>query len=66
MYLSSILIALEWGFSIPLSQWLKTDTHYLVEEYLSPKSVNDTGLMNYAYVKELIDRWMGKRRLPVQ
>jgi asparagine synthase (glutamine-hydrolysing) len=50
----------KWGFSIPLSQWLKTDMYYLVEEYLSPKSVNDAGLMNYAYIKELIDRWMGK------
>jgi asparagine synthase (glutamine-hydrolysing) len=50
----------KWGFSIPLNQWLKTDMYYLVEEYLSPKSVNDAGLMNYTYVKELIDRWMGK------
>lgn len=50
----------KWGFSIPLTDWLKGDMRYLVDDYLSEKCVNDCGVLNYDMVKDVIKRWEGK------
>jgi len=31
----------KWGFSIPLSKWLKTDLSYLIDKYLSKEIVEN-------------------------
>lgn len=43
----------KWGFSIPLSRWLKGDLRYLLDEYLSQAQVEETGLFNYQLVTKL-------------
>jgi asparagine synthase (glutamine-hydrolysing) len=44
----------KWGFSIPLSKWLKGKFKYLVDENLSQEVVSDFKLVKYTYVKELL------------
>ncbi|MCS6823710.1 MAG: asparagine synthase (glutamine-hydrolyzing) [Cytophagaceae bacterium] len=43
----------KWGFGIPLSVWLKGELKFLIDEYLSEKSINDVGIFNYANVAAL-------------
>jgi len=43
----------KWGFSIPLSKWLKNDLKYLVEEYLSEAKIKEFGVLNISYVSSL-------------
>lgn len=47
----------KWGFSIPLVKWLRTDLHYLIDNYLSEAVVSKYGVVNYAVVKQLIQRF---------
>ena len=43
----------KWGFSIPLSKWLKGDLKYLVEDYLSDAKILKYGVLNLEHVKHL-------------
>ena len=41
------------GFEIPVSQWLKGDLSYLIENYMNKTSLEKTGVFNTDYVIEL-------------
>ncbi|MEN9521750.1 MAG: hypothetical protein RL065_127, partial [Bacteroidota bacterium] len=43
----------KWGFSIPLVNWLKSDLKYLIDDYLNEKVITESGLVNYAVVDDL-------------
>jgi asparagine synthase (glutamine-hydrolysing) len=45
----------KWGFEIPISKWLKTDLHYLIEENLSQERITRQGIFHYHTVRRLID-----------
>lgn len=47
----------KWGFSIPLSKWLKTDLHYLIEKYLNEEIVRSYGVVHFAEVNLLLQRF---------
>jgi asparagine synthase (glutamine-hydrolysing) len=47
----------KWGFSIPLVKWLRTDLHYLIDNYLNEEVISKYGVVNYAVVKQLIQRF---------
>ena len=42
------------GFSIPLEKWLKNELRFLINENLDKKSVTQSDIFNYKYVKKLI------------
>jgi len=53
-YLPSELVHREkWGFSIPLSQWLKDDLRYLVDDFLNEQVIDEVGLFGKDYVNKL-------------
>jgi asparagine synthase (glutamine-hydrolysing) len=43
----------KWGFSIPLSKWLKNDLRYLLDDYLSEECVEQVGIFKKDYVRRL-------------
>lgn len=43
----------KWGFSIPLSSWLKNELRYLIDQYLSKQSIENTGIFDYRIVEKL-------------
>ncbi len=45
----------KWGFEMPVSQWLKKEIRYLIEEHLDRRMIERQGIFNYAPVKELVD-----------
>ena len=45
------------GFAIPLRIWLKTHLRFLIEDYLSEEAIRKTGLLNYSYIKKLIQQF---------
>jgi asparagine synthase (glutamine-hydrolysing) len=47
----------KWGFSIPLGQWMKGELRGLEAEYLSPRNVKETGLVNFGGVQDLRRRF---------
>jgi len=49
----------KWGFSIPLSSWLRGELAFLIDDYLSEQKVNSLGLVHWAIVKELIAKFRG-------
>lgn len=46
----------KWGFSIPLSSWLKNDLCYLMG-YLEKEQIDTTGIFKLDYVHDLVDRF---------
>ncbi len=48
----------KWGFSIPLSQWLKTDLNYLITKYLNEDLIAKAGIVNPTKSSELVQRFM--------
>lgn len=46
----------KWGFSIPLSQWLKNELNYLMK-YLDDEELRQTGLFKPDFVKSLVKRF---------
>lgn len=42
------------GFSIPLDIWLKNDLRFLINENLDKKSIEESNIFNYDYIKSLI------------
>jgi len=55
---SSLVHRPKWGFSIPLSQWLKKDLRFMIDQYLSRDSVEKLGLFRYEKVKHLVDSFL--------
>jgi asparagine synthase (glutamine-hydrolysing) len=47
---------------MPVSQWLKKDLHYLIDDYLAEKVISRQGIFHYAQVKDLVDGLMSGRR----
>jgi asparagine synthase (glutamine-hydrolysing) len=47
----------KWGFSIPLDKWLKTDLHYLVDEFLNEKVVSEVDLLKWSEVRSILEKW---------
>ena len=45
------------GFAIPLNKWLHNELHYLLAEYLSEAVINQYQVVNYAYVKNIVERF---------
>jgi asparagine synthase (glutamine-hydrolysing) len=45
------------GFAIPLSIWLKTDLRFLINENLLEEKIKKTNVVDYNYVKKLIQRF---------
>lgn len=43
------------GFSLPIYKWLQNDLSYLVEEHLSPESLNLSGLFNVEFLNEQVN-----------
>ena len=52
----------KWGFEMPVSQWLKKDLHYLIDDYLAEKVISRQGIFHYPKVKDLVDGLMSGRR----
>jgi asparagine synthase (glutamine-hydrolysing) len=50
------------GFEVPISQWLKTDLKFLIDEYLSEKRIKQQGIFHYPPIKNLIDDLISNRR----
>lgn len=46
----------KWGFSIPMSQWMKNELGYLFD-YLSNRNLEKTSRFNEDYVNELVTRF---------
>jgi asparagine synthase (glutamine-hydrolysing) len=51
----------KWGFEMPISNWLKTDLRYLIEDNLSPERIMGEGIFHYPTVKKLIDNLISNR-----
>lgn len=49
----------KWGFSIPLSKWLKTDLAYLIDETLNKAIIQEFNLVKWESVSKLISRYRG-------
>lgn len=47
----------KWGFSIPLGNWFKGDLKYLIDETLSEAKTKQLGILNYAEVARLKQRF---------
>lgn len=47
----------KWGFSIPLENWLQNELLYLIEDFLSTKAIENSGVFNVAHVEELKSRF---------
>ena len=45
------------GFSIPLNKWLHNELHYLIDEYLSEKVINQFKVVDYTNVLDLLARF---------
>jgi asparagine synthase (glutamine-hydrolysing) len=43
------------GFGIPLNNWLKYDLQDWVEETLSKKNIEKFGILNYKYIRQVVD-----------
>ncbi len=48
----------KWGFSIPLSRWLKTDLKYLLDKYTSAEVINKYGLVNFTVVDDIRKKYL--------
>ena len=49
------------GFEMPISQWLKTDLHYLISTYLSRERIERQGIFYYPAIEELVAALMRNR-----
>jgi asparagine synthase (glutamine-hydrolysing) len=49
------------GFEVPISQWLKTDLKFLIDEYLSEKKIAEQGLFDYGIIENLIHDLLANR-----
>jgi asparagine synthase (glutamine-hydrolysing) len=47
----------KWGFSIPLSDWMKNELSYLMD-YLSEENLSKTAIFSHAFIRDLVLRFM--------
>jgi asparagine synthase (glutamine-hydrolysing) len=47
----------KWGFSIPMGDWFKKELRPLLDETLSEEKTNQIGILNYATVASLKQRF---------
>jgi asparagine synthase (glutamine-hydrolysing) len=45
------------GFSIPLKFWLHKEMSFLIDDYLNEVVINKVGILDYEYVKQLLERF---------
>jgi asparagine synthase (glutamine-hydrolysing) len=43
------------GFSLPIYSWLRGDLSFLIDEYLSPEALNQSGLFNVPWVTKQVN-----------
>jgi asparagine synthase (glutamine-hydrolysing) len=48
----------KWGFSIPLSEWMRGRYKWLMDKYLSPTIINRYGIMSNIFVQQLKQRFL--------
>lgn len=53
------------GFSLPIYDWLRGDLDYLIDNYLSPEALGESGLFNVAWISEQV-RLFKNRQLHYQ
>lgn len=44
----------KWGFSVPLTNWLKKDLRYLIDSYLGNETIEAIGLFQQDYITKLV------------
>jgi len=44
----------KWGFSIPLSDWLRGELSFLIDEQLNEQGITSAGLVHWPIVKQLV------------
>ena len=52
----------KWGFEMPVSRWLKTDLHHLVETHLCRERIERQGIFHYPAIETLVADLMQNRR----
>lgn len=45
----------KWGFPAPVGEWLKSELHFLIEKYLSPKVLKKQSLFNHKTTQKLVN-----------
>lgn len=50
----------KWGFSIPLHHWLQSDLQFLINDYLSPEIIKETGIVDFNYVRKLKNAFLNQ------
>jgi asparagine synthase (glutamine-hydrolysing) len=43
----------KWGFSVPLTKWLKSDLKFLIDSFLNDQIIEDAGLFKAPYINTL-------------
>jgi len=51
----------KWGFEMPVSRWLKTDLHGLIDAYLAPDRIRKQGIFNASVIGTLVGNLMENR-----
>jgi len=44
----------KWGFSVPLSRWLRGELQYLISDFLNKQVVDTVGIVQYSAVEKLL------------
>ncbi|MBN2681682.1 MAG: asparagine synthase (glutamine-hydrolyzing) [Bacteroidales bacterium] len=47
----------KWGFSIPLSNWMKGSLKPEIQKYTSEKIIRDAGIINYDYARNIMKQY---------
>lgn len=48
----------KWGFSIPLTRWLKTDLKYLLDKYTSEEVISRYNVVNFSTVNKIKQQYL--------
>ena len=51
----------KWGFEMPVSQWLRKDLKYLVDDYLSKDRIERQGIFRYPVIKKILSDHFSNR-----
>jgi asparagine synthase (glutamine-hydrolysing) len=54
----SIMERPKWGFTFPVSKWLKTDLYFLIEKYLNNEILTELNIYNVDIVRNYIIRYL--------
>jgi asparagine synthase (glutamine-hydrolysing) len=58
----SLLTRPKWGFEMPVSKWLKTDLHHLIDTYLAQDRIERQGIFHYPIIERLVADLMNNRQ----